>query len=371
MLNWPEVIARGAEVDYVWPAFAAAKFAIRDEELAELRATGFDFVRLTADPAILIATEGPRCDELSEHYLAVVERLLDRGFNVVFDLHPVAENPRFGPKALVDADQPEIFVAHLRLVGRVARSLTRFPIDRIALELMNEPELPNAGDAPRWQGMLEALHAQARVAAPDLALVLGGIEWNSAYGLLRLDTAPFAGSNVIYTFHYYDPHTFTHQGVGNDSTRYLDGLVWPADSDNVREVRARALARAAAAQKQGATDAPFLAKRTGQLLDEYLRAALGPARIQRDFDAVAKWADLRGLARDRILLGEFGCVVAGNGAPVGEPRLRWLQTVRSAAEREGFGWSYWAYKGYGGMELAPEDGAPHVDVIVALGLQHP
>jgi hypothetical protein len=369
MLNWPDVIERGATLDYVWPPFAGERFATSDAELARLRAMGFDFIRLTADPAILIATDGPRRDELRVHYQAVVSRLLDKGFNLVFDLAPVVENPRYRPRALIDSNSPEIFAAYLAMVGRVATALARFPPDRLALELMNEPELTSAADTPRWQSMLEALHREARASAPELPLVLGGMNWNSADALRRLDAAPFADSNVLFTFHYYDPHTFTHQGVENDDTRYLDGLAWPANSDNVREVRDRALERAALASGPSARDAPYFAERTRRLLDQFLSMETGPQQVQRDFDAVARWADSRALARNRILLGEFGCVISGNGTPVGESRLRWLTTVREAAEREGFGWSYWAYKGYGGMELVSREGLWHEDVVDALGLR--
>jgi hypothetical protein len=72
-----------------------------------------------------------------------------------------------------------------------------------------------------------------------------------------------------------------------------------------------------------------------------------------------------------VLLGEFGCVLASRGRPTGEGRLRWLSTVRRAAEARSFGWAYWAFKGYGGMELVDQEGVLHGDLLAPLGLAAP
>ena len=72
-----------------------------DAELVALRAVGFDFARITADPSIFIVTDQRQRPDLERQACAVVSRVLDAGFNVIFDLHPVMVNPAFGPTALV------------------------------------------------------------------------------------------------------------------------------------------------------------------------------------------------------------------------------------------------------------------------------
>ena len=192
-------------------------------------------------------------------------------------------------------------------------------------------------------------------AAPHLPLMLTGILWSDYRALLRVDTAPFRSSTVLYTFHYYDPHTFTHQGVAGDETRYIAGLAWPENAAHAEVVLSSAVERIRADKAlRPDLQAPVEA-RTGQLIRDVVAGHYDAKHIADDFSAVAGWAARNGLPADKILLGEFGCVEAARGFPVGESRLAWLAAVRQAAEKQGFGWAYWGYKGYGGMQLVKAD----------------
>ena len=60
------------------------------------------------------------------------------------------------------------------------------------------------------------------------------------------------------------------------------------------------------------------------------------AAIDRDFDAVQKWAK----THDRpILLGEFGAYDKG---PI-ESRVKYTAAVARAAEKRGWAWTYWQF----------------------------
>lgn len=367
LLNWPDVEGEGASLRYVWPPFAGAGHEIGAAELTALQRTGFDFVRLTVDPSIFIAATERQRPDLERHAQGVVARLIEAGFAVVFDLHPVGVNPAYRPEALVDPAAPAPFAAYADMVGRVAGMLRGFAPDRLALELFNEPWIDDLAKTKRWQAMLERLHARARQSDPLRPLVLNGLQWDSLQGLLALDTRPFRGSNVLYTFHYYDPHAFTHQGVQGD-TRWLGGLAWPADDDNARTV----LDTAVAAIEGDGTLSPEAKTeardQTRRYIDTQLSSRPGPARVAEDFGAVSRWAAKQGVAPERIFLGEFGCVAASGGRPLGAARSNWLRTVRQASETAGFGWAYWAYKGFGGMQLVGEDGGFDAGTLAALGL---
>jgi endoglucanase len=370
LLNWPEAREVGDALVYAWPPFTSPRFALGDDELRALTRMGFDFVRLTVDPAILIAT--PRAGQalLRDHIDEVVTRLLAAGLNVIVDLHPVAQNPLYPPAAWVEAASPDRFDVYLALVERIAGWLAARPPDRLALELMNEPRLIADAEAPRWRGMLDALHRRARAAAARLPLVLNGIAWDGAAALSWLDPATFAGDSVLYTFHYYEPHTFTHQGAENDTTRFISGLRWPADPANVASVESEALARIAAAPLSPDKSAWF-AMRARQLLKAYARDPSGAEVVADVFGSVADWAAGQGISSGQVVLGEFGCVATSNGAPLDASRTRWLRAVRAEAERRGFPWAYWAYKGHGGMALIDADGRPDPATVAALGMTPP
>lgn len=373
LLNWPEARVDGDRTTYVWPAFEASRFSITDEELRALVTAGFDFVRLTVDPSIFIEATGHHAAQIEQHAKGVVSHLLRHELNVVVDLHPVAVNPVYAPAKLVrDETSPE-FQAYADMVARVALLLRDFPPTRVAFELMNEPFIfgTSSAELRRWQTMLETLHSKARSSSEALPLVLSGAQGSDRKALTLLNLDAFKRSNVLYTFHYYEPFAFTHQGVARLQTQCLSDLHWPEDDANADEVLARAHGCVAAAT-MGDAERAKLSLDTDHLINGYKRRQFGIANAAGACNEVAQWAADNGIANTRILLGEFGCVSSGPGQALAGERTQWLRSVVQSAEHLGFGWAYWAYKGLGGMQLVNADsGNLDRDTIEALQLRAP
>ena len=319
---------------------------------------GFDFVRLTVDPSIFIEATAENAAEIHQHAKYVISRLLGQGFNVVVDLHPVAVNAEYSPQNLVREQSSPQFRAYADMVERMTLLLRDFPPNRVAFELMNEPAIfsTELADVRRWQTMLEILHKKARASNDLMPLVLSGAQVSDWKGLRLLDVEPFRRSNVLYTFHFYEPYAFTHQGVLRIETQCTAGIMWPEDDANAEDVLAKADA-CVAATSLGDADRAKLRADTQRLIKGYEGRRFNVAMIGAAFDEVGHWAAQNGIAPSRILLGEFGCVKSATARPLGEQRLLWLQTVASNADRLGFPWAYWGYKGRGGMELLEENAA--------------
>jgi hypothetical protein len=301
-----------------------------------------------------------------------VETLLAADLNVILDLAPVDNHPSYTPARLISSEEPQKFAAYAAMVARAARLMSRAPTDRVALELFNEP--PIAGDVgeARWAALQTLLHTRARDVAPELALILTAAQWGDGAALTRLDISPYAVSNVIYTFHYYEPHLFTHQGTKTGATSYISGLDWPVTAEQAKQAEASAEQALAVDGKN--LDGEAQARLHNEIIHAFTGMMARPhdqASIAHDFDAVAAWAQTNAIAPQRVLLGEFGCVLASRGRPTGIARLRWLSSVRSEAETHGFGWAYWAFKGYGGMELVDAQGTLHAELVAPLGLATP
>ena len=182
---------------------------------------------------------------------------------------------------------------------------------------------------------------------------------------------PTATAGAIFTFHYYAPHLFTHQGAKTGPTSYVSGLSWPLTRAGAQQAEADAFEAVA---QDKALDADAQARMRDQIAQMFAGEGARPhdeATVARDFDAVRDWARAHGVARERVLIGEFGCVLSSHGRATGAARLGWLASVRRAAEARGFGWAYWAYKGFGGMELVDAQGALHDDLLAPLGLSKP
>ena len=61
--------------------------------------------------------------------------------------------------------------------------------------------------------MLDAAYSDVRKAAPKLLLVLDGGEEGNLDGTITLDGYR-DDPNILFSFHYYRPWQFTHQGLG-------------------------------------------------------------------------------------------------------------------------------------------------------------
>ena len=198
MMNWAAVEPSDPN-RYVFPAFVGPNYETSDALLRNVAAAGFDFVRLTIDPGPLLLFTGSKREALDQHLKGAVERLLRTGFSVLVDFHPVNQVPKYAPEKLVHAEDDPLFIAYAGVIRRTAHLLATLHTNRVALELMNEPQYGwDPATTARWQRLLEHLHREARAEAPDLLLVLSGARGGDIKGLLALNPEPFAGrlSNV-------------------------------------------------------------------------------------------------------------------------------------------------------------------------------
>jgi endoglucanase len=351
VVSWPDHVGKNP-VQYRWPAYAGLRFDTAPETLQTLKRLGFDFIRFGVDPGIFLANESRRA-ELMKTLVSRVRPFLSAGLNIVFDLHPTKDNPAYMPDRFLIAGSPD-FAKYVTFVRDMAATVNGLPQNRVALEMLNEPPMAGAAGIRTWQQMLETLHASARAAAPRLPLVMTGCDFGGLEELMKLDVSPFRGSNVLYTFHYYDPHIFTHQGIDTptDLAHYVRNLRWPprpSEQDAVKSI-------AAAGIDGHATLDGHVRARIKHSLDYqtmvYFRKANGPERIASDFKKLADWARSRNIDASRIFMGEFGARRPETDSPsLRADRIVWVQTTRKASEANGFGWSYWDLKGGGNWNL--------------------
>ena len=264
--------------------------------------------------------------------------IIDAGLAVVLDMHPTSDF-----KKTLGRDDAHVarFADFWReLVSRFAT----LPVERIAFEILNEPEFE---DRYRWSGVQAKFLASMRQAAPRHTVIVSGHGWASIEELLSLE--PLRDADVIYNFHFYLPHIFTHQGApwGRAFWRHLAALPYPSSPKNV---------------------APFADRLTDNwsrlLVTRYGYEQWNGARIRAEIQQVADWAKERNV---RVMCNEFG--VYRRVATVTD-RLRWIADVRTALEMHGIAWTMWDYAGDFG--LVAKQGPEHVVIdeplVSALGL---
>ena len=219
--------------------------------------------------------------------------------------------------------------------------------------------------------MLDAAYSAVRKAAPTLLLVLDGGEEGNLEGTVTLDGYR-DDPNILFSFHYYRPWQFTHQGLGGMAAQYLTDVPYPARARPMAESIA-ATAAAIAAGKLAPSELLQANTKVRRDLESYRASAFDRSHIARDFDKVARWARDHSVPAHRVILGEFGVMDGAQraGAARQADRLRWLSDVREEAEAHGFVWAAWVHSGSIGFSLAKRAGSTELDsgVLRALGFE--
>lgn len=354
---------------FAFRAFVEQSRRLEPAELQALRRAGFDFVRLAVDPGPFLQFDGARRDLLDDVLLDQVRLILSSGLAVIVDLHPSDLHPGYTARALTGGVATPAFRDYLRLLERTAARLAGLKSRRVALELMNEPPVSPAA----WQPMLEAAYRAARQRAPDLLLVLPGASEGMPEGLLGLRAAPFRNDPaVLYTFHYYEPFQFTHQGASWNAARHLADVPYPANARPPKD-SLDATAAAIEASNLSPSQKTLAGLEARRLLEGYRRSRFDRAAMSKSLDRIVTWAKSNGVATDRVLLGEFGALKSprqAHGMRAAE-RRQWFADVRAEADARGFSWAVWVYRGAGGFAVVNDERGVDVDpdIVDALGLK--
>lgn len=373
-MNWATM--EPGNTRYVFPPFSDARHSLTRDELAIIHKDGFTFVRLTVDPGPFLQFQGKQLDATYDILRQRARMIIEGGFAVDVDFHPVSQDPEYAPKAFVQGVNTPMFRAYCGVLARTAHVLEGLNTNSVALEIMNEPPIGwNPTADAQWQQMAEAAYRSIRSAAPRLIVIMSGDHSGDYQGLTALDARPFKGDkNIIYTFHYYEPHEFTHQSVPTDpNLRLAADVPYPANS---RPYMADVSALKERVDKLDASSSVQKASDTGRGMDQlakYQQLNFNRNAIRSDFDQVKVWERKNGVPPESILIGEFG-VLRKYGKYDGAfdaDRLRWLHDVRQEAEAHGFLWSIWVYRGTGGFAIVKDDSTNEIDpaTLQAIGLR--
>jgi endoglucanase len=184
--------------------FVKAKdVAKREKMFAEIARAGFKTVRIPINFGAWASLEKPFRWENEDGLKAAdsfVKWALDNNLNVVIDLHHV----EFDGSIKGAATTGRIVWLWREIAGRYKGTNP----EKVFFELRNEP---HDLTPENWREQAGEIIKMVRATAPNHTLIVGFHDWNSRKALV--ESAPFEDENIIYTFHYYDPFIFTHQGA--------------------------------------------------------------------------------------------------------------------------------------------------------------
>jgi endoglucanase len=375
-VTWPEAETLGdAQRVDVFPEY---RQSYQGQEFGLAREAGFDFIRLTIDPAVFLwePSEVKTARLIAGMKIAIAE-IREAGLKVVVDLHSVPRaDPSPGTRQILRDD--DSFASYLKVVEAVGRAIADLPAGEVAFEPLNEPTLDcsydmTEGEKPRWPAMLVKMHAAARMAAPDTTIILSGGCWGGAEGLVALDPKTIDDANVTWSFHNYEPFLFSHQGASwtDGYEPFVSGIRYPPRADDKQRLLLAAKTKLAESDLSAERKAE-LEKYLSADFDAYFSDGWAEARAIEPFAKVALWASKHGISANRIMLGEFGAIRDDvSVVKADEKRATLYKLLRSNAEERGWAWSTWSWSGSFGVSSTTTSRDFSPIMMKALGLNAP
>jgi len=308
------------------------------EDIEHIHQLGFDHVRIPVDPVIFACPGAWDTCERVQMLDQVIHKALSVGLAVILDFHP---DNQYTHQLETNESAVE---KYLRLWAQIADHYATTDQEHLFFEVMNEY---NTADSYRWLGTLEESIRVIRQHAPNVTLIVAGAGFSDIWDMVQLPVFP--DTNIIYNFHYYEPHIFTHQGAtwGPVWWKDLHNLPFPATPTNITD---------AMNNEEDQTVRWYLWQYGNEHWDG--------ARIAADIQFVADWAKSRNVP---LMCDEFGVF---REAISPEDRERWITATRTAFEANHIGWTMWNYQSDFGVVYKDNTGIrDDPSVLRALGLK--
>jgi endoglucanase len=283
-----------------------------EQDFRNLKALGVDGVRLPINFAGLTGSAPDYA--IDPRVFVFLDQALDwaaaQGIAVVLDNHSDPTDPR------IKRDLGRFLEA---VWTQMAQHYKTRP-SSVLFEVQNEPNHLDQAWSPLQQRTISAI----RAVDTFHTIVVGGDDWNSIKGMKALPK--YSDTNLIYTFHFYDPLIFTHQGAEWAGLKDLAGVTFPPTGR--------------APDFNGSGPNAWAGK---AVRDYYISNAVG--NLTASIDAAAAFAKERGVP---VWCGEFG-VYNLRADPA--QRVAWYRTVRGLLEDRHIPWTMWDYKDSFGLFL--------------------
>jgi len=259
------------------------------------------------------------------------------------EIYIIIDNHSFDPVLSTSADIDRILIPVWEQVARLFKDRGKF----VLYEILNEPHGVNDARWGEIQG--KTIEAIRRIDNKHL-IIVGGTDYNSIKKLAAIPK--YTDANLIYTFHFYDPHIFTHQGAtwGEPSMASLKGVPFPYKSEKMPKVPAN-------------------------LRGTWIEGAI--SRYQYESTPSALYASLNrvvAFSKERdvpVFCGEFGVFIPNSPK---EDRVTWYKVVSDALDKRNISRASWDYYGGFGVFNVNKGSFNHdlnVEVVRAIGFNPP
>ncbi len=327
---------RGVNIAH-WLSQSDVRGAERDQYFTQqdvdfIASLGFDHVRLPIDEEQMFDIQGNKEPQAFALLERAISQCLRAHLRVVVDLH-ILRSHFFNAEEKPLFTQPSAQEAFCECWRRLSDVLRKYPTDKVAYELMNEPV---ADDPEDWNRVAYKCYEAVRELEPKRVIVIGSNRWQS-FDQVKYLRVPENDKNIIISFHYYNPFLLTHyQAYWTSHRDYAGPVHYPGvmvEKDEFERTCPEHLKKSLL----WTTDAVY-----------------NPERMKRDFQEAVDEAARHGL---QVYCGEYGCL---NSAPM-EDRMRWHRDIEAVFDEMGIARALWCYReteiGFGVLKEQKPDSA--------------
>jgi endoglucanase len=284
------------------------------KDFEQIKSLGCDVIRLPIN--LHYMTGGAPQYTIDPLFLNMLDQVVDWAEELQISL--ILDNHTFDPA--VDTS-PDIIHPLKNIWAQMAQHY-KARSAYVYYEILNEPH--GIADAT-WAQIQQEVIDTIRVHDTQHYIVVGGSGWNGYNNLAQLPV--YSDNKLIYTFHFYDPFVFTHQGAtwGSPSMASLAGVPFPYN-----------------ASAMPATPNDLKGTWVEGAISNYINDGT-INRVRQLIDIAVAFKTQRNVP---VFCGELGVYIPkSNDAD----RVRWYEAVRIYMEQKDIPWTMWDYKGGFGL----------------------
>lgn len=182
---------------------------IIEADFFKAKEMGYDHIRVPVDYELIQTEEGEFIERGFEYIDFAIKSCKAAGLKMVLDLHRApgfSFDPFHNKTGLFESEelQERFYIIWKEFAKRYACEY-----EMLCFELLNE--VTNHEYQITWNKMIKKCIGLIREISSDIRIIVGGYNNSSVEAVKELDMP--ADENVVYTFHFYEPLIFTHQGA--------------------------------------------------------------------------------------------------------------------------------------------------------------
>ena len=286
----------------------------RKKDFNDIKSLGCDVIRLPVN--LHGMTSGSPDYTIDPLFISMLDSAVNWAEEL--QLHLIIDNHSFDPSVNTSPDVGQI----LTKVWPQLADRYKNRSDYILYEVLNEPH----GISNQLWGSIQQQAIDAiRSMDTRHTIIVGPSGYNSYNDLAQMPV--YSDTNLIYTFHFYDPFLFTHQGASwvTPSLESLAGVPFPYDPATM-------------------PDCP------PSLIGTWVEGSLNNYSTDGTVNKVKSLIDIavnfKNTRNVSIYCGEFGVYIPNSDSTC---RVNWYQTIREYLEEKNIPWTTWDYKGGFGL----------------------